>query len=837
MSNVVPVFNSPSLTAIPLALRETNSWLVWKYVKAAVAGKKPRKVPYYTTGSAREGEQSDDEPFASFNDAVDVATRGRYAGVGLAMRRKNGIVALDFDDCVVDGVVDPRVMAVIEGTYAEFSPSGNGVRAFFLGDLSDGKDTAVEPKVEFFCGSGYVTVTGAMLPDCEMWGWTEPAELTPAVISLHMARIGAGPADDDWLASLSPKVGLTLERARVLLTRIDPECSREEWLDVLMALHAEFDGSDAALDLADEWSSKAENYAGRKDVEGRWRSFKRGGLNGKVLLRRAKDESAHQKYEALEEWREQVRLVEDEFELREKLCPKIAADDRLDDVERESLAHVLQRRLQGLGTKLTISFCRKLISPPEARVPTVKTKRPLTEFGNAERMLDRFGESLMYVPETDVWYCWTGVYWRRTTSVEIEFYAKETIKGLLNEAEEHDSNAAEFFEFCRHSQQAKMVRSMITLAASDPRVMVPAAELDKHVGLLGVQNGVVDLKTGRLMEPDPMYRITRVASCDYRPGARCELFMKVLSDVFSGDAEMVEFFLRVLGYTLIGDPVQDFMVIAYGNGSNGKSTVFGAVRKVLGTYAKSADAGSFVSKGDGGGSAGGPREDLVRLQGTRFVYVNEPDENGELREGAVKSMSGGDAITARGVHAKMSVEFEPTWVAFMPTNHKPIVKGSDNGIWRRLVMLPFLRNFDSDPEVKKDEKLAEKLGAESEGVLAVLVDAAGRYLRDGLSQPAVVKKAREDYRSQMDILSEWLEERCEFSPEYQESVKSLWQSWEGFAKERGILQYVRSSIALGRRLDQRFPRAKQPGGDRMRQGLRLKVMQGLEGDNSEAFFD
>jgi putative DNA primase/helicase len=201
--------------------------------------------------------------------------------------------------------------------------------------------------------------------------------------------------------------------------------------------------------------------------------------------------------------------------------------------------------------------------------------------------------------------------------------------------------------------------------------------------------------------------------------------------------------------------------------------------------------------------------------------VNEPDENGELREGSVKSMTGGDAITARGVYATASVEIKPTWAVFMPTNHKPIVKGSDNGIWRRLVLMPFDRNFDDDPTVVKDPDREKTLLAEMEGVLMLCVRAAMAYQTDGLAQPAAVKAARDSYRTQMDLLGEWLEDCCEIGSGLQAESNRLWLSWEQFAKDRGILNYVKSSIALGRRLEQRFPSGKSSG-VRMRTGLRLK---------------
>lgn len=837
MSNVILMGDYRAPVKLPVELTAAKTWCVWRLVQMP-GEKKPRKIPYYVAGRPREGVQGSPDDLAqlvSYERAVAAVVRGGYSGVGIAMVEANGLVALDFDDCVVDGVINQDIVTIIDGTYSEFSPSGNGVRAFFRGVVQDDKDHNKTGKsaypVEFFCRKGYVTVTGNLTPDCEMWGWGETvAPLTDAVMDLYRARFGnvvgaSDASDDDWFSSLTPKVGLSVEKATALVNALDEDGGYDDWLKAGQSLHHEFDGSDTGLSIWRDWSRKSgEKYPGDAALERKWATFGRHGgqpITGTWLLKHAKVARVAARYEAVADWKEQIASAMDDFDLRETVCPQIAKDDRLDSLDRESLAQLLMFRFKAFGTKLPIGPVRKLIMPPEVSVPTVRQRRPLTEFGNAERMLDRFGDVLMYVPEYGAWHIWNGVYWRKVTDVEIEHYAKETVKGLLDEVDDH-REPAEFYEFCALSQQARMVRNMVSLAASDPRVFVPAAELDNKPHLLCVQNGVVDLRTGEMTAPRKDLYITRVAGCEYRVGAGAPLFRKVVRDVFQDDQGMADFFARLIGYSAIGDPVEDVMVIAHGNGSNGKSTVLGTVREAFGTYARAADAATFVGDGRSGSAGGGPREDLLRLKGSRFVYVSEPDEQGELKEGSVKAMSGGDATVARGVHGRDSVEFEPTWVAFMPTNHKPIVKGSDHGIWRRLVLLPFLRNFDDEPNVK-DENLKQKLKGEMEGVLTWIVEGAQAYLTQGLAQPASVRAARDQYRSQMDLLSEWVDECCITGPECGESVKNLWLSWESWARERGMLLYIKSSIALGRRLDQRFPAARGVnGGPRMRLGIALK---------------
>lgn len=643
-------------------------------------------------------------------------------------------------------------------------------------------------------------------------------------------------SEADDLMSLVARVGMPFHECAQWLSYLDNDGdSYDHWLHVGMSLHHEYAGTEHeadALQLWREYGAKSSKDNPR-EYDYKWRSFGGSGGGAPTTLRWllkicgiAKREKEHEgRRAALDEAKALIREQTDSLKLGgREVVERLKALIPDDPLVRTEIIGAFQAQYKVLTkTNMPVSQARALLVGP--RAATVQTKRPLTEFGNAERMLDRYGDGLMYVPEVAAWYIWTGVYWRRAVDVEIEHLAKETIRALVMEVDEHEERA-EFFQFCALSQQARMVNNMVKLASSDPRVAVPAAELDKYSHYLGVRNGVVDLRTGALLPPDPDLRITLVAACDYDPRAKAPVFEQTISEVFSGDLDMVEYVTRTFGYALMGNPVEDIMFIAFGNGANGKSTIFNAVRQVFGGYARSADASSFVADSNKA-SGGGPREDLVRLRGARFVYVNEPDENGELREGMVKSMTGGDTITARGIHAKHSVELTPTWVVYMPTNHKPIIKGNDNGIWRRMGMLPFERNFENDPTVKKDGKRKEKLAAEMPGILALIVQAALRYQREGLVPPKRVLAARDSYRSQMDLLAEWLDECCELDSGASAAMSDLWQSWEQFARSRGLLLYIKSSTALGRRLDSRFPSARSSTGARIRIGLRIKSGENL----------
>lgn len=850
---------------IPFLLREKKQWLVWRLIQKESA-RKPSKVPFYVSGEPRKEEQGTPEDIArlaTYDEAVTAMKARGYSGIGFAPIAGCGVIALDFDHCVEGRrIMDDRIVALVEGTYAEISPSGTGLRAFFAADgIRSGKDNAHRSKkhgntedgkrfdglfdIEIFGDTGFVTVTGNAIDDVDLWGLRDTVlPATPDVLALANGRCAGsrralvpltGLNDDGDLAELgAPKLGWTIEQAREILADCPASTSREEWLNALMALHYEFDGSEEALDLADQWSSTGENYGGRKDVEGRWHSFGRRfgseSITGRWLMAWRRQHLTQRNEDdlraALDQIQEVVNNAPDMLALQTKVIPdlsKLLLQFPVLEIETYS---IVAARAKVFGTPINKTEFKKLIKIE--RPAAASAAAPLTEFGNTERMLAKYGDSLMYVPDTGNWYIWSGVYWRPALGgrTEIMHFAKETIRRLPDEADQHP-DAGEFYAFCSASQRAQMVSSMVTLAESDPRVCVPASALDKHRHLLGVKNGVVDLRTGQLLPPDPALRITLTTACDYNPAAKCPTFEKALRDAFFDDEEMVEHMARTFGYAIQGDPKEGIMFVAFGGGANGKGTVINAVRDALGDYARAVAPESFVSDRAGGASAGGPREDLVRLRGARLLYVNEPDEGGELREGLVKTMTGDDTITARGVHAKNSIEMTPTWVIYMPTNHKPIIKGDDFGIWRRIHLLPFERNFKKDPHIKEDTGMKARIKQELAGVLALVVRAGLRYQRDGLPVPARVQAATDSYRCDMDLLAEWLDECCEIKPGAETKMADLWDSWSTFAMRRGNLAYVKSATALGRRLESKFPSKKGTGGARLRIGISVRSSDAL----------
>ncbi len=381
---------------VPKALATIDGWLNWKLVPHETPGKKPRKIPFYINGKPRKADQGSADDLKQLAGIRDAYKRSKQ--IGLAILPQWRIVALDFDGCIdAEGSVDPRVERLVRGTYSEISPSGTGIRAFFTGSLKSKKDNTPKgktrsdglPDCEYFGDTGYVTFTGNTTEICDLGGWYQVAPLTDAVREDYIKRFGkiqlpigldhshtaGGPLavlDTDQADDISDhagrNLGWTIDQAREYIHKLDANCSREEWLNILMALHCETDGSDEGLALAIEWSATGgDSYGGEKDVRGRWRSFKRaaGGITGKYILKEARQADVQGVYDSVAEWKKKLQAETSELSLREKICKEIAADDLLDPMGRESLAKTVQDQLKRLGVgKMPIAMCRSLITKP-----------------------------------------------------------------------------------------------------------------------------------------------------------------------------------------------------------------------------------------------------------------------------------------------------------------------------------------------------------------------------------------------------------------------------------------------------------------------------------------
>jgi hypothetical protein len=283
MSSVRAIAPAVRAVQVPEPLRELPGWLMWRFEQFHGEAK-PRKIPFWADGTRRHGEQGGSQDRArltTFVAARDAAVRAGFDGVGFAPLKEFGYTFLDFDKCVdVNGHLPAEIERIVTRTYAEYSPSGLGIRAALKGDLGNHKTMASAERFGFetFSSSGFVTFTGNILPTCDLLGYDNHiADVDQHTQDLCLSRFGPTSATfdpDDFMAGREPKVGYTVEQMETMLSYLDPSMGRDPWLRVGMGLHHECEGDDTGFELWDEWSSGGFNYPSTEALRAQWDSLK-----------------------------------------------------------------------------------------------------------------------------------------------------------------------------------------------------------------------------------------------------------------------------------------------------------------------------------------------------------------------------------------------------------------------------------------------------------------------------------------------------------------------------------------------------------------------------------
>ena len=435
----------------------------------------------------------------------------------------------------------------------------------------------------------------------------------------------------------------------------------------------------------------------------------------------------------------------------------------------------------------------------------------------AKQFLSMYNKPLKYVADLDIWLEWSASHWLPVDEVYLTNVLANATDRMYKKHDKIDQyETKDLKSFSRTYNRVAGLKEVIKTVKAQNDVEVLSKELDNEPSIIGCLNGAVDLTTGRLTVSDYNQYLTKSTGLRYDSDATCDVWQKTVADVFLDDAEMVSFFKTLIGYSILGNPKEDLLVIPYGSGANGKSTIFNTIADVFGDYGKSTTFSTFTASATGSQH----REDLVRLQGSRFVYTSEPDAFGALKEGLIKTITGGDVLTVRTAYARKSVEISPRWVTFIPTNHKPMIRGADDGIWRRMLFLPFKRNFTLEPELL-DIHLSDKLEAEKEGILRWIIEGALDYQQNGLVIPNELIKDKNDYREESDIVQTWIESECIL--EGSDSNQNLWYSFSKFVKDRGYDTDIKSSQKLSNNINGRgFERARFNKGVRGFSGIQVK---------------
>jgi putative DNA primase/helicase len=293
---------------------------------------------------------------------------------------------------------------------------------------------------------------------------------------------------------------------------------------------------------------------------------------------------------------------------------------------------------------------------------------------------------------------------------------------------------------------------------------------------MGAGNGIVDLKTGKLRAGRPDDRISVATPIIFDPDARCPRFEQFLAEVFAGDGEMTNFIQKSVGYCLTGYTSEQCLFLCYGTGANGKTTFLNVIGYVMGNYSYNLPFSAFELRGRSAIS-----NDIAALRGKRFVTAVETSESAQLNAERIKGLTGSDPITARFLYREFS-QFEPTakfWLAF---NHRPRVEDDSFGLWRRVRLIPFEREFNDS---NSDKELLQNLKTEAQGIFAWAVRGCLLWQQDGLAMPRKVTQATDSYRAENDPVGRFISEWCILHPAARTSSAELFACYQSWCEESG----------------------------------------------------
>lgn len=402
---------------------------------------------------------------------------------------------------------------------------------------------------------------------------------------------------------------------------------------------------------------------------------------------------------------------------------------------------------------------------------------PKTELGYARRFIHVYGDRVRYVPTWKRWLLWDGRHWAYDETGQANRWMKVIARRITTDAyaivDKDQRRAA--VNAARRGESSAGVSGALTLASTEAEVAVTPDDIDADPFLINCTNGTLDLRTGELRGHDPADLLTKITGAAYRPDAVGGEFAKFLERI-QPDKGMRQFVRRLLGHTLEGRQVVHVLPIFHGQGANGKGTLTNAVLTALGDYAAPADPELLTARTFDAHPTG-----VADLFGLRLAVLHEGDAGRRLAEGTVKRLTGGDRIKARRMREDFWW-FDPSHTFVMLTNHKPIIAGTDEGIWRRLRLIPFDVVI---PESERDEGLQDRLALEADAVLAWLVAGYQDWHQHGLDEPEQVRTATDAYKNESDMVGRFLGERCLLAKGYHTRSSDLFNDWSRWCASEG----------------------------------------------------
>lgn len=738
---------------IPLELKQLPHWVGWKYMQRPGEDHK-RKVPINAM-DGQPAKSNDPTTWCDFDTACLGKERFGLDGIGF-MFSGDGIFGIDIDHCYDPETqeLDPAAAEIIETvqSYTELSPSGTGIHILCKGVLPEGRKR--RGAVEMYSTLRYFTVTG------NQFGLEYPfSDCTERVAVMHRKYLG-----EEETAAGAQKAALPMPTGRgtnadmsvdAILRRMFDSKHGQKLQDLYNGSWERYGIGDGSQSSADQAFCNTLAFWCRCDAALMDAIFRRSGL-----YRQKWDKRRGAKTYGQITIDRAIKDCRDIWEPQERVqrpapavpLPPQNTSNEVPAIENATVGETGQRRYYTYD-----------------------------DTGNALRFRDANAGLIHYNHVDGCWIYWDGVRWASDENGEIKRRADKMLADMAKDLKEMQDDPA-YNAYKKHLSRSRSHRGkegFIAEARHLEGVPVLPSEMDRAGNAFNVRNCLISLKTGRTAEHDKKYMISKLAPVTYDENAKCPRWDRFIEEITCGDKSLQLYLQRMIGYCMTAYTKEQCMFFLYGNGSNGKSVFVDTIAYMLGEYAASCQPETVMMR-DRNNTA---RGDLARLKGARMVVTSEPNDGCRLDEGIVKQMAGGteNKLTARFLYGR-EFEFSPEFKIVMSTNYKPVIKGTDNGIWRRVRLIPFTAEFTKE---NRDPQLTEKLRRELPGILNWAIAGAVGWCKEGLPPCAIIDEAGQEYRSEMDRVQQFLDDCTTRSESSSTQASTLYKCYKAWCSEQG----------------------------------------------------
>ena len=782
---------------VPEELKALKRWVCWKLIP--IKDKKPSKVPYNPV-SGKAADSTDPKTWSSFERAFETYLKGGYNGIGfmLGYEESNGLNYAGIDLDLLDTPEkwdEPLATVKRFDSYSEISPSRKGLHILVVGKLREDQTRCKETKKhkEVFDHARYFTVTGWRL------------EGSPATVNQRESELRA--FHDEVFG---PQVGGKLKAKNAPATRPAPATNAPDKDDA--AANLQSSGRKAANAPAANLQSLgrgAANVPAENPPDAAAKCpFVDPRLSDEEILEKARNAKNGEKFIALFDQGDIDLYSGDESAADMGLMCQLAFYTR----DEGQLERLFSQSALGEREKWTsrADYRERTIEAAlayvtEAWSPGMQRTYPWTAYGNADRLVDKFGENLYYriLPSKNdrvngQWLHWNGSIWKPDNSLEIERLAREIIEDLYMEAKElrliDEERGKKALGFAMKTDNPGQLRAMLQGARSHREVAISSEKFDVNPRLLGLPGEGVVLEL-----TDEGYQIREARkgdlvsrSCGVLPAARedprqPDKWLAFLDMIFGGDEELIRYVQKLMGYSLLGSQEKQLFVLFYGEGANGKSTLLRVWSLVLGgndNYAVYANKTTFSKKY----SDKDLRPDLRTILRARVVVVVEGTQEYSVDETLINTWTGGEPITARDLYESTVSEY-PQGLLVIAGNHLPVINATTHGIWRRVRMVPFnVKIDDLIPSSDLNDRYAEDVlfAEESDLILRWMLEGYDLYRSEGLISPLAVVEATEGYREESNSVLRFARDTLTEDLEAKISVSELRRHYADYCVMEGI---------------------------------------------------